>query len=225
MTPFFSPTYIISILIAISIHEWAHAYTAHRLGDDTARYAGRMTINPIAHLDLMGAMFFLFVGFGWAKPVPVDPRALRHPKRDTAIVSLAGPFSNLVLAVVAFVGILLLVPEHMTLSLWGLLELSSRGDVLRALLLQILGSSLFVNLALMAFNLLPIAPLDGSKIVGAFIPWQYEREYEQFLHYGPVILLFLIIFESFLPIPLISSWVHGIMDFVLSAMGFVVGAV
>ena len=218
--PFLYPTYIIAVLIAIAVHECAHAYVAYRLGDDTAKYAGRLTLNPLAHLDPMGALLFLVVGFGWAKPVPVNPARFGHPKRDNALVALAGPVSNLCLAIIAFIGLL-----SVGVSLGESFDLLSlRGvSVFHAFLLQLFWSSLSVNLLLMAFNLFPIAPLDGSKVLEGFIPYHYEREYEQFMRYGPYMLIGLLLFESFLPFPLLSGWVFGIKEAVLVLFGRVAG--
>lgn len=215
MTPFINPTYIIAILIAISVHEWAHAFTASRFGDPTPGQNGRLTLNPIAHLDVLGAIMFLVIGFGWAKPVPVDSRYFRHPKRDLAIVALAGPFSNLILALISFV-LLTLVTHGNGFSLGALLSNPTGPSVAWTILLQILSSSLFVNLALMAFNLFPIAPLDGSNILRQFIPYRYEDRYDDFVRIGPYILIGLILLETFLPIHILSGWVFGIMEFVLT---------
>jgi Zn-dependent protease len=222
MTSFLNPTYIISILIAISVHEWAHAITAHRFGDPTAEREGRLTLNPLAHLDPIGALMFLFVGFGWAKPVPVNPAYFRHPKREMAIVALAGPFSNLILALIAFVGLALMLNTQ-SLSFSELLSPGSGLSNGLAVLAQILGSSLFVNLGLMAFNLLPIAPLDGSNILRMFIPYRLEDRYEDFTRIGPMLLLGLIVVESFLPVRILSTWVFGISSGVLAAFEAVFG--
>lgn len=217
--PFLNPAYIFSVIVAISVHEWAHAITAHRLGDPTAEDHGRLTLNPIAHIDPLGALMFLVVGFGWAKPVPVNSHYFRHPKRDMAIVALAGPFSNLCLAFIAFAGLALLhaLPAF---SIFDLLDPSPDMPAGIRLAQQILGTSLFVNLALMAFNLFPIAPLDGSNILRLFIPWQHEHRYEDVMRMGPYILLFLLLFERMLPIPVLSGWVHGIMGAVLTGFLF-----
>lgn len=222
MSPFLNPTYIISILIAISVHEWAHAFIANRLGDPTAERQGRLTLNPVAHIDLIGALMFLIVGFGWAKPVPVDPSYFRHPRRDMALTALAGPFSNLILALITFFGLAILADGelHSVMDLLGRSPSSSLG---MEVVLQILKSSLFVNLALMAFNLFPIAPLDGSNIVRMFVPYRLTDRYEDFVRIGPFILLFLLLFESILPFPILSAWVHGIMTAVLSVFGLVTG--
>ncbi len=200
------------MLLALSVHEWAHAYVAYRLGDSTAKMAGRMTLNPLAHLDPFGTLFFLLVGFGWGKPVPVYSGALRHPKRDEALVSLAGPASNLALALISY-------------PLLALVERLSLPGVLGTFLLTFLSLCVTINLALMAFNLLPIAPLDGSKILGAFIPLRYEDAYDQFLRWGLYILLGLLIAEQTLGVPLLSLWIGGISGIVLSLAGMVFGQV
>lgn len=219
MIPFSSATMadlvirLIGILIALSVHEFAHALAARRLGDPTAEYEGRLTINPVAHLDPIGTLVFLMStfsgigGIGWAKPVPVNSSYFRHPKRDTAIVASAGPFSNLILATLAFIAFVLVQR----------LAPGPADSASMLLLTNILGMSVGINLSLMAFNLLPIAPLDGSKILQLFVPRQYEERYRDFMRMGPFILLFLIFFEPFLPVQIISGWVMWIVDLVLSA--------
>jgi len=220
LSSFLNPSFLISILIAISVHEFAHGWMASKLGDPTAHNEGRLTLNPIAHLDLMGALMFLVVGFGWAKPVPVNPLYFQRPKRDIALVSLAGPVSNLLLGSLSFFGLILLLRGNIETSVWSLLEVGGNRSVAEQLALQILGSSVFINLGLMAFNLLPIAPLDGSKIVHIFIPLRYEDQYETFLQRGPMILLVLILAGAFLHIPILSTWVFGIMSPVLKFLFF-----
>jgi Zn-dependent protease len=201
-----SPGFILAILLALSVHEWAHGYVASRLGDDTARMMGRLTLNPLAHLDLIGTVMFLIVGFGWGKPVPVDASSFRHPRRDMALVAAAGPLSNLTLAFTAvFVWMALPALTVLPVPFFLLLE-------------DFLQNSLFVNLGLMAFNLLPVAPLDGSKILGLFIPYRYEAQYQDFMQRGPMILLFLLIGERILGTPLIVGWIMFIINPVLSVM-------
>jgi Zn-dependent protease len=198
------PLAIIAILVAITVHEWAHAFAAKRLGDGTAEMSGRLTLNPLAHIDPVGAILFLLVGFGWAKPVPVDARNFRHPVRDSALVALAGPLSNLVLGFVA-IALLFSLPPEFVPGNSGTFEtlLRMSGDLLEM--------SVRFNFALMAFNLLPIAPLDGSNILRLFIPWRFRDRYEEAMQYGPWILLGLILVESFTGIPLISAWVNGFL--------------
>ncbi len=201
-----TPSFIIAVLVALTIHEFAHAWAAHKLGDPTAKYEGRLTLNPLAHIDPLGALLFLVAGFGWGKPVPVNPRHLRHPRRDTALVALAGPASNLLLAfaVVLLMAIIAHVPAL---------------DALPQFIFFFLRELLTINLVLMAFNLLPIAPLDGSKIFAAFVPYRYEDSYEQLMQYGPYILLGIIILERTIGFPLLGWWIDVITGPILRVMG------
>ena len=173
--PLFILTYAIALLCAVTIHEAAHAYVALRLGDDTASQSGRLTLNPFAHLDLLGTVFLLLVGFGWGKPVPVNPNNFKKPTKDEALVALAGPFSNLCLAIVV--------------ALIFQLTRSYLSEQLSNLLITI-G---YFNLILMIFNLLPVPPLDGSKIVRLVIG---DRAYQTLSAYGIYILIAIV----FLPI-------------------------
>lgn len=206
-----SPTGIIAILIALSVHEWAHAYAANKLGDPTAKYAGRLTLNPIAHLDPLGTILFVLVGFGWGKPVPIDARYFKNEKRDTAIVAAAGPISN---ACIALVGMAILAMANVALpnSIFGLLDYAQNPTTITAFALQVCQATIIVNIILLSFNLLPIAPLDGSKIVRLFIPYRYEHMYEQFMQRGPMILLGILIIDNVVGIPILSSWISGIMQ-------------
>ena len=221
--PFLTPSFVISILIALSVHEWAHGYAAYKLGDPTAKYDGRLTLNPIAHLDPMGTILFLLVGFGWGKPVPIDPRYFKNQRRDIALTALAGPASNLVLAFLATIGLVIL-HGNAGISIADIMSPSGNGNPIIILLTQIFSTSLFINLALMAFNLLPIAPLDGSKIIRPFIPYQYADQYEEFMRRGPMILIGLLIAEHFLHISILSGWVFGIISISLSFISALVGA-
>lgn len=216
MSPFLQPTFLLSILIALSVHEAAHAFTANRLGDPTAREMGRLTLNPIAHLDLLGSLLFLLVGFGWGKPVPVNPRHFHRPKRDSALTAFAGPFSNLALAILSFVILRVAFGE---IGRFDLIAGAASGvDALPLFLRQFLESSLFINLALMAFNLLPVAPLDGSKVLEAFIPYRLESRYEEFMRVGPYVLLGLLIAGSVFQFPFLYWWISLIADSVLRGM-------
>lgn len=209
------PITIVAILVALTVHEWAHAFVAWRLDDDTARWAGRLTLNPLAHIDPLGAILFLLVGFGWAKPVPVDSRNFRHPVRDGALVAVAGPVSNLVLAFAAY-----LVLRVFGLPLMSGMAAQSAGFTIVLFFLQ---SSVVINLALMAFNLLPVPPLDGSNILRMFVPWRHLDRYEEFMRMGPWILLVILLSESFLRVSVLGAWVGGISAFVLRAFAFVLG--
>ncbi len=219
VSDFFNPPFIIAILAALTVHEWAHAVTANHFGDPTAKQEGRLTLNPIAHLDPLGTLMFFLVHFGWGKPVPVDPRYFKHIRRDSALVSLAGPLSNLVLAVFSFFLLMIFAPQVMHIgSGEELLFTHGVGARFSAFFVQILSNSLFINLGLMAFNLIPIAPLDGSKILQAFIPYQYESAYDSFLDRGPMILIGLLILERALGIPILITWISFMIDGVLKVL-------
>jgi Zn-dependent protease len=194
------PLIIIALLVSLSVHEWAHAYSAYLLGDDTAAMQGRLTLNPIVHLDPVGTIFMVLSamsGFfiGWAKPVPVNPYNLRQPKRDMALVALAGPFSNLVLGLLSVFAIKVLI--------------GFGGGFLLGSFLQIF---FIVNISLMAFNLLPVAPLDGSKIIGLIIPDSMYQQYNQYLQYGPYLLMAILIADFSFGIPILSTWMSWMID-------------
>lgn len=219
MSDLLNPPFIIAILAALSIHECAHAFVANYLGDPTAKNEGRVTLNPIAHLDPIGTLLFFLVHFGWGKPVPVDPRYFRHPKRDSALVALAGPVSNLLLAFVSFFLLVWISPQVLHVgSVDELLFTHGFGDRLQAFFTQVFANMLFLNLGLMAFNLLPIAPLDGSKVLHPFIPLRYEEQYERLMQNGPYILIGLLILERVFNVSILFAWIGGIMDAVLSVM-------
>ncbi len=219
MSDLLDPPFLIAILVALTVHEFAHAFVADRLGDPTARNEGRLTLNPIAHLDPMGTLMFFLVHFGWGKPVPIDPRYFKHFKRDTALVAIAGPLSNLILAVLSFIGLAILAPQVLhAVSGEELLVLNGAGGRIIAFIVEVLGQSLFLNLGLMAFNLIPIAPLDGSKIIHPFIPLRYETVYERFLDQGPMILIVLLVLERALNMPIFVAWISFVIDVVLRAL-------
>ena len=170
---------IITLLLAFTFHEFAHAATATALGDSTPRNHGRLTLNPIAHLDPMGTITLLFAGFGWAKPVPVNPYAVqRKTNAGMMLVSLAGPATNLLLAVLAAMPLRFgWVPLRASTSAF----LPSMGTFL----LEFLS----INLALFFFNLIPLAPLDGEKVVTYFLPDHWVEFYDRIRPYSPLILL------------------------------------
>lgn len=219
---FLTPTFIISVLIALSVHEWAHGYVAYRLGDATAKMEGRLTLNPLAHLDPVGTVLFVLVGFGWGKPVPVDPRAFKNIKRDTALVALAGPLSNLVLA---FAGFAVLFTLNRDALVIGGPALMQDATPLSLMLKNLFMDFLHINLVLMAFNLLPIAPLDGSKIIRPFIPLRYEHRYHDFMEQGPKILLILVVLGELFRVPILSFWIGLIITPVLQLFSAVAGLV
>ena len=171
--------YIISLLLTISIHEFSHAYMADYLGDPTPRLKGRITLNPLAHLDLIGALSLLFFGFGWGKPVIVDQFNFKNPKKDTGLVALAGPASNILLAIALSI----------LLKLFTLVN----QNIIIIIGYYLLTSLIRINLVLGIFNLLPIYPLDGFKIVGAFLPNDKSEEWFSLQRYGYIFLILLII--------------------------------
>lgn len=192
--------WLIALLVAIDIHEYSHAWMADRLGDPTARLNGRLTLNPLAHLDPIGTLALLLFRLGWGKPVPVDSYNLDNPRRDGALISLAGPLSNLILATI--LALALKIPL-----------ISQYPSILVSLILPII----FLNVSLAIFNLLPIPPLDGSKILLGVLPgdlsWQIE---EIFREYGMILLILLLI-----PLggsPLIARLVFPVIEFVLGLL-------
>lgn len=166
----------INLVIAITVHEFAHAITADRLGDPTPRLQGRISLNPLRHLDLYGSLFLLIAGFGWGKPVEFDPFNLREPRRDAAIISLAGPLSNILLA--SLVGLTTWILVHVT--------------TMPTLLMSACYLLIYTNVGLAIFNLIPIHPLDGFKIVGGMLPKEKAHEWYQLERYGIIFLILLI---------------------------------
>ena len=170
--------YIIALLVAIAVHEFSHALAADYLGDPTARLAGRLKLNPLVHIDGMGLLFLLLFGFGWGKPVGFDPFNLKNPRKDAAIISLAGPFSNFVLASLLAI----------SLRLLAFFKFSSLLSAGYFFLLPIIS----LNVILGVFNLLPIHPLDGFKIAGGLLSDEKAREWYQLERYGMIFLIMLI---------------------------------
>jgi len=196
LTPATIISRIITLLIAFTVHEFSHAWTADRFGDDTPRYNGRLTLNPSVHLDLMGTLMLLFVGFGWAKPVPVNPYTLRRRSPSAMMwVSLAGPLSNLLLAVIAAIPLRL-----------GLVPYSASSGRLFPTPSGFLLEFIFVNLALALFNLIPLAPLDGDKVAEFLFPPPFSRFLERIRPYSPLILLALLFLLPYFGIDIVG-WV------------------
>ncbi len=193
--------FVVGIVLAVTVHEFSHAKMADHLGDPTPSMQGRVTLNPKAHLDLMGSLLFLLIGFGWGKPVVYDPYNLANPKRDAALIALAGPGSNAIFALLCS-GLLYLFTF---LDQPGLLVIG------QALIMH----TLFANVALGIFNLLPIAPLDGFKIVGGVLNEEQAHEWYGLERYG-FIFLMLVIFpliggRSIIDI-VVAPAVHGVLS-------------
>ena len=172
-----------AILFALTVHEFSHGIVAYKLGDPTAKAAGRLTLNPLSHLDPVGTLMLLLVHFGWAKPVPVNPAYFQNPKRDMLWVALAGPASNMVLAFLSGLAIRAMSAGP------GFYQPGSAGTMI----ITMLYLSLQINLALAVFNLLPIPPLDGSKILYGLLPPEYEYIIYNLERYGPGVLLGLVL--------------------------------
>lgn len=196
---------LIVLFLAIPIHETAHAYISYRLGDPTAKAMGRLTLNPLKHIDPVGALCMLTTGIGWAKPVPVDPRYYRDRKGGMALSALAGPVSNLLLA---FVSLIL-----SKIFLWINLALSPSGQGVVFWLYYIFYLVSIINISLGIFNLLPVPPFDGSKIFGAVLPERVYfgiMRYERYIFIGIFALLMLGVLDA--PLAAANSFVFGLLD-------------
>ncbi len=183
--------WIIAIIIAITIHEFSHVAMAYLLGDPTGKRMGRLTLNPLSHLDFFGLLMLVIVGIGWGKPAPYNPNNFRHPKRDSILTALAGPASNIILLLIA--GLLL----KFIYPLIGLGPTNALGSFLYVLII--------INTILAVFNLIPIPPLDGSKFLLNIIPDRYFNFKTKFQRNGPYFLLGLIILDNFLGVSILSG--------------------
>ena len=181
------------LLFSVSFHEFSHGWVANKLGDPTAKNSGRLTLNPIAHLDMYGSLMILFVGFGWAKPVPVDSRYLANPRIDMMKIAFAGPASNLLLALIS--GTIIRTTGYMG-SLTTMLVMFTQ-----------------INIMLAVFNMIPISPLDGSQIFSGFMVRRNPDMVYKLQIYGPQILMGLILFGMFTRISPIWWVMRPFVDF------------
>ena len=193
---------VISLTIAITVHEFSHAYVAFRCGDDTARRLGRMSLNPIVHLDPMGTLLLLLAGFGWGKPVPINSNYLRPPIRlSMAAVSVAGVFSNLLLALI--------------IALPFRLSLISYND---SFLIMLLIFTLQINVILAIFNLLPFPPLDGFNILSAALPGRLIRPLAPAIKWGPFLFLGILVMDNLLPTNILGTVIGWPVDQITGAL-------
>ncbi len=212
---------LIIVLIALTFHETAHGWMAAKLGDPTAKAMGRLSLNPLKHLDPIGFLCMLLFRFGWAKPVPVDPRNFKNPKRDMALTALAGPVSNLLLAFV------ILIPFEIlrTLLLSGVFAIRSEFGVnLFLVFYNFVYSFHFLNITLAIFNFIPVPPLDGSRVLLAVLPARLYfgvMRYERWLSLGIMLLLVLGVLDG--PLTFLAGAVSSGMSWILNLLPFIGG--
>ena len=199
---------VIPALICITLHECAHGLAAYRLGDDTARRAGRLTLNPIKHIDIVGLIMLVVFRFGWAKPVPVNMRNFKNPKQGMALTAAAGPLANLLIAIAA-------------LFIYGLLYYPLYGSVAGGYVLQTVFTTAYLSLTLAIFNIIPIPPLDGSKVLYSFIPESSYRKLMYYERYGMIVLLVLVVVMNRLPVDPLSAAANWVFDriFIFAELG------
>jgi Zn-dependent protease len=204
-------TFLIPMILSLSVHEWAHAWAAWRLGDDTAQLLGRMTLNPLAHIDPLGTILLPLVGvpFGWAKPVPVNPLRFRGVSMSTGMMltAAAGPISNVVMA--AGAASLLVLMAHIQPGAVQATDAIAR-------LLEML---VVMNVVLAVFNLIPVPPLDGSRIVEAFVPDRFRGEWAAFCRAAPIVLIVLLATSVAMQMSIFSGLICGITELLRRASG------
>lgn len=212
-SPFQALAYIFSsmavILLTLPIHEFAHGFVSDRLGDPTARYQGRLTLNPLAHIDYLGAACILLFGFGWAKPVQVNSRNFKNPKRDMALTALAGPVSNLIVALIAM----------LALNALNAFAAVTLGGVVYYIMM-FFSYIAYINIYLAVFNLIPIPPLDGSRLLSALLPYrQYYAlmRYERYIFWGILVLIWFGVLN--VPLSFLSNRIYSGINY-LTALPF-----
>ena len=196
------------LVLAITVHEYSHARTSDKYGDPTPEREGRLTLNPLAHLDPVGTICLLFAGFGWGKPVKIDPTYYRNPAKESMKVALAGPVSNFILAVIMTLlyGVVLFLVES------GIVEITKTLQILATIIL----CSVFVNISLGLFNLLPFPPLDGSKIFGYFLKGKAKEVLYTLEHYSQIIIIVLFITE--IPSIILRPLVNGLATLMMGVV-------
>ena len=201
---------LVTLTISLPFHEFAHAWSAVELGDDTPRLNGRLTLNPLAHLDPIGSLLLIVAFFGWAKPVPVNPYNFRNPKLGLALVSAAGPFANFILALAAA------IPFRIGLLEW--INNMPGGSPLAHSLLTFIEIFIGLNLNLMLFNLIPIGPLDGAKILRGLAPYGWDRWLVPLEQYGVFILMALVFLGTFGKFSILGMIISPVTQFLATAI-------
>jgi Zn-dependent protease len=192
---------LVPALMAITCHEVSHGFVADKLGDKTARYMGRLTLNPLKHLDILGTLMVFIIGIGWAKPVPVNFNNLGNPKRDMIWVAAAGPITNFCLALLSA-----LAMRGIIAATAGLADVSMLQTFIDPVVLM-LAFSVYINLLLAIFNLIPVPPLDGGRVAVGLLPYRQSMAYSRIEPYGMFIILGLIFLPDLLHIPSIFEYV------------------
>lgn len=170
---------IIAIIFCLTVHEYAHAWVADKLGDPTARLLGRLSLNPMRHFDLVGTLCLIFFKIGWGKPVPFNPHNLKYPRRDSALISLAGPLTNLLTAII------LALP----------LKWMSESSLAVQPIFDLVSAIFIMSVLIFSLNVLPFPPFDGAKIIGVFVPRRYLHLYESYLTDGMRYVIIFILFD------------------------------
>lgn len=172
-----------SFIVAVTFHEFSHAYAAYSFGDDTAQRAGRLTLNPLVHIDPIGLLCIIFFGIGWATPVPMNPKNFKYPRLDAVLAAFAGPMANFFLALLSLYGL-----KYSTIPL--------QTTAMAPYIATLFRSSVQMNVMLGVFNMLPIPPLDGSHVIAALIPKDWQTTYYRLMPFSIILLLALLVFPG-----------------------------